>query len=197
MEFHGNRSSITATSLQQYAIVRYNMHTLLSQLSRRKRMTSAEPTINSPSLPINIARTITAQESHHARNLISNTSSSQRVKLPDLPLGAPLPRCFVHRGRHASLDQPGTYCVASNASASKLVGRGLHDADDGCFGGGVVCCAGVGAQAGDGGGGDDAAARVGLGVGCLEHATASVFCCEEDAIRYVSMCRVMNTSGKC
>jgi hypothetical protein len=24
-----------------------------------------------------------------------------------------------------------------------------------------------------------------------------VFCCEEDAIRYVSMCRVMNTSGKC
>jgi hypothetical protein len=167
-------------SSQHHAAARQT-HTLLRQLPRRKRMTSTEPSIDRPSLPVDIARAVAAQESRHARDLISNTSSGQRVELPDFPLGAPLPCCFIHRGRHTSLDQPRTYCIASDASAGELVGCGLHDADDGCFGGGVVCCAGVGAEAGDGGSGDDTTARVGLGVRCLEHTTTSVLCCQEDA----------------
>jgi hypothetical protein len=117
----------------------------LSQLSWREGMTSAEPSINCPSLPIDIACTITAQEGRHSCDLVSNTSSSQRIQLTDLSLGAPLPCCCVHLGRHTSLDQPRTYCVASNTTASELIRGSLHDADDGCFGCRVVGSAGVGA----------------------------------------------------
>jgi len=85
-----------------------------SQLTRRKRMPSAEATIHRPSLSIHIAGTITSQESNYSRNLIRDTAPLQRVELPDLPLGAPLPGSLIHGGGHASLDQSWTYCITSD-----------------------------------------------------------------------------------
>jgi hypothetical protein len=150
-------------------------------------MSSAETAINSPSLPVNVAGTVTGKESHHSRNLIRDTASLQRVKLADLPLGTPLPGSLIHGGRHASLNQSRTYCVASDALAGQLVRCGLHDADDGRFRCRVVGRAGVRAQSGDRSSGDNAACRIGLGLGRLEHTPGSMLCSEEDAVMSVSL----------
>ena len=110
-------------------------------------MSRTQPTTNRPSLPVDITTLIAAQEKCHACNLISNSAPLQRIQLPDLAFRAALPRAIEYDLRHACFDEARADCVDPDAGPAELVGDCLRDGDDGCLGGGVVCGAGVGAQA--------------------------------------------------
>lgn len=106
-------------------------------------MPSTQPTINRPRLTIHIARAVTAQESDHSRDLISDSTPCQRIQLAQLPLSASFPRRVVHFACHACLDESRAYCITTNAFACQLERGSLHDADDGGLGRRVVGRAGI------------------------------------------------------
>ena len=101
------------------------------------RMTRAETTVDSPCLPIHVGRFIAAQEQRHPRNLVGMASPPHRIQLSDLLLRAPLPGGFVHRRRHAGLDDARADGIDAHARAHKLVGQCLRQRHDSCLGGAV------------------------------------------------------------
>ena len=110
----------------------------LGQLPRHNRMSSTQPPTNSPSLPIHITTLITPQKQRHARNLIRNSPTLQRIQLPNLPLRPALPRAVEHAGGHPRLDQPRADGINPDARTGELVGGCLRDGDHARLGGGVV-----------------------------------------------------------
>lgn len=118
-----------------------------SKLAWYKGVSSTQPSINSPSLSIDIASTIAGQEQHYSGNLVGNTPSHERIELSNLTFRASFSRHLVHRARHTRLDDTRAHSVASDAHTRQLIRRGLHDTDDSGLGGGVVGGAGIGAQA--------------------------------------------------
>lgn len=78
-----------------------------------------------PSLAIDIATLIAAEEKSHPSDFIGDSPTLQRVQLPNLTLRAALPRAVKHRLRHACLDQTGADGVDADPRASQLECAGL------------------------------------------------------------------------
>lgn len=103
-------------------------------------MPRAQPAANIPCLPVDIAGLVAAEEQGNAGDLVGHPTPEHWVQVPDLPHRPPRPRLLVYWQRHPCFNQPGTDGVAADGGAGELVTCGLHQGDDGCFGGGVVGC---------------------------------------------------------
>jgi hypothetical protein len=155
----------------------------LRQLPRHIRQPPTQPTIHRPRLRINIARLLTRQKQHCARNLIRLPASPQRIQLPNLLLTPPFPRRIIRNLRHARLNQPGTNRITPDPRAHELVRTRLHERDDGCFTRTVVCGTGIRTQARDRCSRDDGAARIRFRSASYEHSARCVFRSEENRKR--------------